>query len=374
MYIEYKADIDKRDEKKTTQFLGSVSGFANASGGDLFIGVEAHEGLPVSLPGIDPSTIDAEMLRIRQLMGTNIEPQLVPNFQAVAVLNDRAVLVVRIPKSWSAPHGIRQDGHFHFFLRHSNGRSPMTLSELRTAFTLSGSIIERAKQFRLERIATITAAEGPWGYLNKPLAVFHLVPFGSVMEAITVDLSDASNFPLLSPLPMDHGHIPQAGVRYNVDGVLMRDTYLNWHCQLFRNGCLEYVTTAYFERGQGKDYLDAWQFQINLITVVTRFLQLQSKLGITPPITVLLSLCNVANYFLRTAEGYSQFDLRISEHQIDRDRVFLPDIVLNTFGEEPTVVLKPLFDALWNTAGLENCGFYHSNGQWNLDPSWLDSD
>jgi predicted HTH transcriptional regulator len=39
LLIEYKPDLDQRDDEKTRQFLGSVSRFANASGGDLLFGI-----------------------------------------------------------------------------------------------------------------------------------------------------------------------------------------------------------------------------------------------------------------------------------------------------------------------------------------------
>ena len=119
LYIEYKTELfDKRDDKKRLQFLGSVSAFANAVGGDLLVGVKADNGLPVALPGLDPASVESELLRIRQLIGTSIEPHLLLHFQPVLLPTGRSILIIRVPRSWSAPHGIEQNGHFQFFLRH----------------------------------------------------------------------------------------------------------------------------------------------------------------------------------------------------------------------------------------------------------------
>ena len=77
----------------------------------------------------------------------------------------------------------------------------MTLSELRTAFTFSGSIVEQIRKFRGERLATISAAEGPWGYVGKPLAVLHIVPFAGAADTINLDFSNSPSFLKLSAFP-----------------------------------------------------------------------------------------------------------------------------------------------------------------------------
>ncbi len=45
-------------------FLAAVSAFANTSGGDLLIGVEAVEGVPQALPGVEVASVDQETLRL----------------------------------------------------------------------------------------------------------------------------------------------------------------------------------------------------------------------------------------------------------------------------------------------------------------------
>jgi hypothetical protein len=373
LHLEYKSEVfDKRDEKKRLQFLGSVSAFANAAGGDILIGVRADNGLPVDLPGLDPVEIDSEVLRIRQVVGTSIEPHVGLHFHAVPLPSGRRVLVIRIPRSWTAPHGIEQKGHFHFFQRHAAGRSPMTISELRAAFTFSGSIIEHTKRFRAERLATITAAEGTWGYLDQPLCVFHAVPFAGMADAVHIDFSATQNLRRLSPLPAEQdGFIREGDVRYNLDGVVMRQG-IEWHTQLFRNGCIEYATTAFFEQRNSPHYLDAWQYQVNVVRVLARFCALQHALGVAPPVTLLLSILNAANFHLRTSEGWPVHGAAVTIHQIDSNQIFLPELVLNNFGADLVAALKPVFDCLWNAAGEKQCGFYRFNGAWNIEPSWLD--
>jgi hypothetical protein len=248
----------------------------------------------------------------------------------------------------------------------------MTLSELRTAFTFSESIVERTRKFRDERIAAITAVEGPWGYLNKPLAVFQIVPFAGIAGAINIDFSNYAAFRRLSPLPAERdGCIMQGDLRYNFDGVVMRQG-IDWHTQLFRNGCVEYATTAFFEQSMSPFYLDAWLYQIDVLRVLARFSALNLTLGVAPPFMLLFSILNAANFYLRTAEGWPINIGALSKHQIDRDRIFLPEVIWSDFSTDPIATLKPVFDCLWNSAGVKQCGFYRSNGTWIVDPSWLD--
>ncbi len=366
-YLEYKTEVfDKRDEKKRLQFLGSLSGFANANGGDILVGVKATDGLPVDFPGLSASEVDSEILRISQLVGTSIQPQLTIRFHPVRFPTGNIVLVIRIPQSWTGPYAIEHNGHLHFYLRNAAGRSPMRVSELRTAFTLSGRVIDETRKFVNDRLRTLSSLNGPWPYFEKPLAVLHLVPFASVTEAVNLDISDLRDHHCLSPLAAaKDGYIERGDLRYNLDGIVMRKAAVR-HSQLFRHGQVEYATTNFLN----DHCLDAWHMQVNLVNVVSRFVALLKSLRVSPPITVQLSLFNVSNFYLRRSAGWLG-DI-LSEHQIDRDQVMLPEVVMNDLDQNPIVVLKPIFDGLWNSAGLEKCEFYKQDGSSIIEPSWLD--
>jgi predicted HTH transcriptional regulator len=54
------------DEK--IKFLAAVSSLANTAGGDLMVGIEAVDGLAHAIPGIEILNVDAEKLRLEQLL------------------------------------------------------------------------------------------------------------------------------------------------------------------------------------------------------------------------------------------------------------------------------------------------------------------
>jgi hypothetical protein len=335
------------------------------------VGVKAVNGLPVDLTGLDPADVDAETLRIRQVVGSGIEPSLTLHFQPVSLQTKRVILIIRVPRSWVAPHGIEHNKHFLFFQRHTAGRLPMTLSQLRTTFTSSGTIVERTRKFRDDRIAWITAPSSPWPYLSNPVAVLHIVPFAGMAEMVNIDLANATAFRKLSGFPAQRdGFYNEGDLRHNLDGVVMWHTP-QWHTQLFRNGSIEYATTEFFEQQTNPQHIDAWFYQINLLTVIRRFFSLQRDFHVPPPVIVMLTLLNVANFKLRTSEGHTIHGNAMSKHQIDRDHLFLPDVVFNDYDADPIAMLKPSFDCLWNAAGEQQCKFYRMNGEWKIEPDWL---
>jgi predicted HTH transcriptional regulator len=63
--IEFKLSVGGSDDDKR-EFLGDVSSFANASGGDLLVGVDAEDGVATRLAGIPNADVDGEILRLEK--------------------------------------------------------------------------------------------------------------------------------------------------------------------------------------------------------------------------------------------------------------------------------------------------------------------
>ena len=140
--IEYKLQLPDNTNTDKARFLAVVSSFSNADGGDLLLGVKEAKGAPTELPGIELADPDKEVLRLDQIIANGLEPRL-PRVDIRPVkLNDaRYVVVIRVAKSWVFPHRVKQNNHFYG--RNSAGKYPLDVGEIRTAFTLSETIIER---------------------------------------------------------------------------------------------------------------------------------------------------------------------------------------------------------------------------------------
>ena len=85
-------------------------------------------------------------------------------------------------------------------------------------------------------------------------------------------------------------------------------------------------------------------------------------LSIPLPLIVLITLEGVKGAAYKVRDNV--FD--DPEPVIERDLVFLPECVINEYGDtaEYHRAVKPAFDALWNTAGFVSAQTFSSEGVW----------
>ena len=86
------------------------------------------------------------------------------------------------------------------------------------------------------------------------------------------------------------------------------------------------------------------------MTGFDRYIKLSKLLGVHAPMAIGLSISGVAHWTFYS-EG-------VIQTQMDRENVILPEIVVNDLEKEPRELLKPLFDLLWNAAGIDKCPYY----------------
>src|SRR5713226_7686575 len=150
--IEYKAALPGNADGDKKEFLADVSSFANAAGGDLLFGIEEQAGTPTTLTGIQLADVDAQRLRLENMLRDGIDPKLPRvDLQPVALASKPGhyILILSVQKSWLVHRVIFKD-HGHFYSRHSAGKYRLDVAELRTAFELSGTMAERIRDFRAE--------------------------------------------------------------------------------------------------------------------------------------------------------------------------------------------------------------------------------
>src|SRR5215208_6271331 len=73
--LEFKAVVGKSEEDKR-EFLYDASSFANAAGGEIFLGVAEAKGIAVELPGVAATEADGTILRLENLLRDGIEPRI----------------------------------------------------------------------------------------------------------------------------------------------------------------------------------------------------------------------------------------------------------------------------------------------------------
>lgn len=325
----------------------------------------------VGLPGVNP---DQEILRLENWLRTLVQPRIVGyQFRVVPGFpSNSPVIVVRIPKSLSAPHMVTSGSRF--FIRCSSSKHAMDVGELRSAFLTSAEIPERIRRLRVERLMKIAAGETPAIITHDgPRIVLHMVPLESMggpantnAAALVRDSVDAR------PMLQDHN----IGVsRINIDGCLKTTEVrtssgvkTTGYVQFNRSGVVEAVdsyTMTYVdehitpENEPFRRLVNATLLERILKTAIERYLRVLSNLDVQPPICMLVSFLGAGEYTISTdRHGWG------APHRFDRDELLFPEVFVESYEADLDALVRPMFDAIWQAAGLEACGHYSEDGRW----------
>lgn len=367
--LEYKRDLPNNTDDAKKKFLKAVSSFANASGGYLFYGVEAKEGMPQEPLGISVPNADAEVLRLQDMIRDGVKPRVTPevSIRCISLQNGNGVIALRIPKSWNSPHMVTHNKDFRFYSRSSNGAYPLDVDELRIAFELSTTVSERIKNFRLDRLSKIIAGETPLGKVQAAVLTLHLIPVSSFASPVNYDLAALLNQsrPILIPMGSPRGW----DNFYNFDGVAAircndKSPSYNSYTQVFRNGITESACFIGLKNQTGENIIGSFSYEKATLQSLSECLELQKHLGIQPPILVMFSLLHVSGYQLHISEfSYSRNNV-----PIDRDSLIIPEVLIDDFNCNTGKVMKPAFDMVWNAAGHEGSMNYDEKDNWTNKP------
>jgi hypothetical protein len=371
--LEYKEALPRGSDQDKREFLADVSSFANAVGGDLVYGVRERRdagkatGTPEEVVGVDVASIDQEVLRLENILRDGIAPRIPGiRFRPIVGFSRGAAVVVRVPRSWAAPHMVAFQASGKFFTRHSGGKHQLDVLELRDAFLNSSSASERAEEFRTARLGRLVGGGAPVQLSSEKLLCLHAVPHGALFGAVAVDIQKAAGRNVdLQPIAASAW-----GRRFNIDGVISvastgSEGNSTGYVQVFRNGAVEVVHSeivfdlSEFSSGKGLG-IGAGDIAKGLFAAVDRLQRILRTLDVGPPVSVFVSLHGVKEVALCVSRR-----LRLSDRSVfDRDTILLPEISLVSLDSSTPDVLKPVMDALWQAAGHARCFDYDDGGQW----------
>ena len=364
--VEYKRILPGNTASAKIELLADVSSFANASGGDIVVGVseDRETGTPETLEGLSIENPDQEVLRLEDIIRSGIEPKI-PSLtvRPIRQSNGRVCLIIRVGRSWITPHRVVLGGHDKFYSRSSAGKYPMDVAELRVAFNLSEMATERIRNFKLDRISNIVADETPVPLNDSAKIVLHLLPLISFSPGQVYDVREISSHPMkLPPLGLSGG----ANSRYNIDGFLTYFEYQGDKCQsytqLFRNGVVEGVDAHTLRVRTGRPTIPSVSFEQRLIKSLTDYLSALKILNVEPPVFMFLTLVGVKGYLM----GMDTWRYEIDEfYPIDRDILQLPEVVIENYDGSVAKLLKPCFDSVWNACGFRESLYYDDKGEWS---------
>jgi hypothetical protein len=367
--IEYKQTLNLKTDSDRKEFLADVSSFANTSGGDLIYGIAENEKkLPYKFENIDIKNFDEIKLQIDSLIRDGIVPRINGiQMKEFKMTEAKLILLIRIPKSWNSPHQVVLKGSNKFYARASNGKYLMDIHDLKSAFLLSDTIAQKIREFIAERVLHIASGDSPLPLLPYGKIVLHLVPLSS----FNIPPPDILKFKsIITKIRALNGG--SRSPRYNLDGLIISsmasiekgcDSYL----QLFRNGIIETVNSEllypYNENNLQIPVSDSINYEYSIIEILHEYMEFYKKLDVGLPIFLFLSLIDIKGYKIFPPNYRSSFNPPTG---INKNVITLPEVTISNLNDDLPHLLKPLFDIIWNSCGLERSLNYVESGKWKF--------
>jgi len=381
--IEYKEKLPGGSDEDKREFLSDVSSFANTSGGHIIYGIKEEEGEPKVICGLGRIDADSDISRLESMIRTGIEPRI-PSIKINRVIseNDRSFtgIVLGITKSWVAPHMVTYKNYSRFFARNSNGKYQLDVSEIKQAFLLSETVVEKIRNFRVDRITRVESGDALITEHEFGKVILDIIPLLAFESGFELDLSgyyrEVNNL-----RPLDYGN--RTSPRYNFDGYIhyvfkkleeeekeeeKEDGIDKIHgfLQVFRNGIIELVDGIFLHPGNWSSLLkekygtdrviSITPFEENIIGLVSDYVSFIKKAGIDPPIVICLSLLSMGGYIIPVDRG-------MSPNPIDRNNLIIPEMIIDDYeickrDKEMAKVMKPIFDTIWQACGFSGSRNY----------------
>jgi hypothetical protein len=368
--IDYKRTSYGNAHADYSEFLADISSFANTSGGDLVLGMDATNGIPTA---ITPLTvpIDPEILRLEQIARGGLQPRIANIvFQAVSIRGGGNVLMIRVPRSYNPPHRIIRQGSNRFWARSAAGKYEPDVNELRMLFNAGPQLAERIRNFRIDRIAKIAAGEAPVQLMDRGTVVLHIVPLSAfdVTSTILPLRQIERSFNTFVPI----GSRMASGARITFEGVLKTsnaDQQAAQHrayLQVYRNGIDETVDSTVTARSSGTPIISG--LDDRLIYETMRSLNDLATVGVEPPYALLVSLLDVTGarfHLVRDSNDPGWYD-HLSR-TLERDQYHFDDVIFETVPTSPAecaIVMRPVLDQMANAGGTATSPIFDSQGQY----------
>lgn len=358
--LDFKLTCYGKSDSEKRELLKDVSALANSHGGHLIIGIEENGGVASNITGVDIDT-DAEMLRMEQILRNAIEPPISGiRMRSIPSSSGRKVLLLRIPRSWNPPHRVTAQGTNRFYIRHSAGVHEPSIEELRTLFNQSATALEQARQFRNNRISTVTTGEGHRPLVSSGRLFIHIVPTATYSGLVHLDVERIHemhrNFrPLgssaMSPRFNFHGVINERGGDQN-----------HGYTQIFRTGALEATKANIVHKNDSRLFIAGLALEEEIFEKLTLYIDGLRDVGVPPPLIIMFTLegVNGANYVVSN-NFWGEYG-----SPLPYDVLLLPECLLEDFGTllEYHKAVRPAFDALWNAIGYPKSQFFNEDGLW----------
>jgi hypothetical protein len=362
--IEYKRTIYGSAHADYSELLADTSSFANTSGGDLVLGMDAANGIPTSITPLT-NPIDPEILRLEQIIRGGLQPRIANiAFRAVPTAGGN-VLIIRVPRSHQTPHRVTRQGSNRFWARSAAGKYEPDVTELRSLFNAAPQLAQRIRDFRSDRVAKIAAAAAPVPLMYAGALIVHVVPLSAFDVSPGLPLGRIQqDFRAFAPI----GASTAQGSRINFEGILKTSnadpqaTQHRAYVQLYRNGIVETVDSSLVSSSTRIVTF----FDDKLIGAAMRYPRDLAAVGVEPPYAVLASVIGTTGVQLNFVRGSPTWSDDLSD-PLDRDQYHFDEVIFETIPadqEECAGIVRPILDQAANIGGRATSPIFDGQGRY----------
>lgn len=368
--IDYKEEMHGGNDEGRREFLYDITSFANTEGGHVIFGMKEDAGLPSKLVGLGQIDADKIILGLEQSLRTGVQPPLTVESIAVPLAAGGVAIVMRIPKSWNPPHQVTFRNASKFYARASAGKYQLDVNDLRSVFSLSSTIADRMRDFRADRVAKIVSDNGPVPQLGGGALMLHVLPlsaFSASPPSFQISKAEPADFPTVddrNPLRSE----------MTFDGLLMTSNVKappeaqRAYVMVGRTGTVEAVhsSIARTDPSTEQSFLVLDWLEPRIIQYARVYTQSLAKLGVEPPIAVMVGLSGVKGmrFIAQVPQGtVALCDLR--SVIVARDQFNPIETILDTIprtDQEAAQMLRPTLDHIANAFGLPESPSFDSTG------------
>jgi hypothetical protein len=365
--LDYKRElhIDSSDERK--EFLYDVSSFANSEGGIILYGIEeekgensSNSGIPGKIIGIQYNNIDNLILKMEDILGNSIQPRI-PNIRIKSIeISSKPLIVIIIPKSYGLPHMVSYKSTNKFYKRRNSGKYLVDVFELNQMFMQNTELQQRANQFVSDRIAMVLNGEFIPNILTKNSSFIHIIPLSFQQNQIRLT-NRVDYYTILNTF---NSLVANTNHHHNFEGYILSsltpgDNKVNSYFQVFRNGILEYYSTEYCDTMQPNNtqlffFID--RFELDCIDMVSNAINYYKEVNVYDPFLVFINLFDLIN-----TKIYTNSRFRIS-NAFGRNNLKIQPVLIKSHDSNFEQDLKPAFDVLWQSSGIEKSINYDDIG------------
>jgi hypothetical protein len=233
-----------------------------------------------------------------------------------------------------------------------------TLNEMQSPYRAIDALIRA-------RVRRIVQGKAFFSLPDDAKLFLHLVPVSD--QLFVIDKRSAAVRDQIRNLSLLFGGYPSYQ-RINVDGYFASSAPLNGNpipsfYQVYWDGSIEYGATLSFSRRSAKEDEVKTLFFPDLESRIMQTLQasmrILQQLQVPLPLRVFVSLMDAVGCQL-TAQWYAFPE----DHAVDRNELCFKPVICDSWDADQGVVMRPIFDALWNAGNFQFSGSYTETGEW----------